>query len=645
MNKISKKHIGLFILIALLVVVTVLAIRPDGASAVSAPTVHVQFGDDQDHSPDVPEDCYQHVNPPSGPGPSATDNEDPDCLRVKITNPADAVFTEDFRFCLRHSSGTRICTLYASQIGSTPSYSQMVSAQNNGTLDGTVTAEIETRPSSGVSFRNVSVAVSLAYQEDNGPCTASGGIYWASQGSTSGWAYSPRDNDPGCFQVGLFTSPVPSYDADYISTTLPVEPQVVNPNTSYSGTITMKNTGNVAGDWPSDRIVSHSNPACQQDPIAHPSTCVDTVTYTSTIAKLMPTEQSSIVAVPADGLTYTRTATTTYASRRNRICTEFGKASEDQHFNIFEIFINKALARSDCTFWEYTFEWETVSQTGTPNVPANTEEEFNITITTPAAPGTYHLKYKMVNGPGAWFGDEVDLIFVVRPTDGLYGTLAGPHCVIPAGGNSCNTTITWSVENNPPPVPAGSTSRVTSSYPSASYPIGTGHSGSAQVSIPYPSRDFYLYNSSQPEPPLAYRTINATCAEGSTWNGSICYSIGGGVNGNGTASLSIYDVEDINGGWGQCSVSCGGGLQYCDNPAPSGNGAPCPGGPSPRACNTQACTTGGGVCAPTHYICTRGTPGSQVNGTSSWTWTCTDGTPPVSTACSELKKKPIFIEN
>ena len=49
--------------------------------------------------------------------------------------------------------------------------------------------------------------------------------------------------------------------------------------------------------------------------------------------------------------------------------------------------------------------------------------------------------------------------------------------------------------------------------------------------------------------------------------------------------------------WGPCSVSCGGGVQSgtrsCDNPAPSCNGAMCPGdNQSEQPCNTQPCDDG-----------------------------------------------------
>ena len=62
----------------------------------------------------------------------------------------------------------------------------------------------------------------------------------------------------------------------------------------------------------------------------------------------------------------------------------------------------------------------------------------------------------------------------------------------------------------------------------------------------------------------------------------------------------IFISEVVNGGWGtwgsfgRCSKTCGGGhktrTRRCDNPAPSTNGANCPGSTSQSVkCNTKTC--------------------------------------------------------
>jgi hypothetical protein len=95
------------------------------------------------------------------------------------------------------------------------------------------------------------------------------------------------------------------------------------------------------------------------------------------------------------------------------------------------------------------------------------------------------------------------------------GTLsASPtSCTIAANASSCNTTLTWST-NNPQ-----NTSTVTSSYPVANTTVASGNSGNNNASVPYASRDFYLYNGGVL---LAQSTVTSSCISGSAWNGSMC---------------------------------------------------------------------------------------------------------------------------
>ena len=67
---------------------------------------------------------------------------------------------------------------------------------------------------------------------------------------------------------------------------------------------------------------------------------------------------------------------------------------------------------------------------------------------------------------------------------------------------------------------------------------------------------------------------------------------------SGNACPADESLEDVDGGWsewGECSLECGGGVQYraCTNPPPSGpNGADCQ-GETEQACNTQGCPVAG----------------------------------------------------
>ncbi len=142
----------------------------------------------------------------------------------------------------------------------------------------------------------------------------------------------------------------------------------------------------------------------------------------------------------------------------------------------------------------------------------------------------------------------------------MSGSLTVPSCSIPLGSSSCNVTISWSTTN---PV---ATSAVTSSYPSAGTTVATGNSGSKSVSIPYNSRDFYLYNNGVY---LDSGTASATCASG-IFSGGVCtpapvdgtcsspqthYLCASGSSVNNVNGVTAW-TWDCNGSYGGSNVSC-----------------------------------------------------------------------------------------
>lgn len=152
-------------------------------------------------------------------------------------------------------------------------------------------------------------------------------------------------------------------------------------------------------------------------------------------------------------------------------------------------------------------------------------------------------------------------------TIGVSGTLSVPNCTIASGASSCTSTATWSVSNSP----SGSNTAVTSSYPNANTQVGTGNSGNVSVTIPYNSRSFYLYNSSQTQP-LDQDTASATCTSGTTWDGAKC-------------APTVVSVD--------------------------------------------------GVCAGDHYICSAGTSTNNQAYSSEYTWNCVGTNGGATVSCSE----------
>ncbi len=203
----------------------------------------------------------------------------------------------------------------------------------------------------------------------------------------------------------------------------------------------------------------------------------------------------------------------------------------------------------------------------------------------------------------------------------MSGTLtpAASSCVIASGTNSCNINFSWTTTN--PVATSAVTSDTTNAGVVASNTnVANGNSGGPTAfTIPYPGRNFYLYNNGVllDQRSSSSNPITTICASGSGWDGTKC-------------------ATSVNGGWGAwsgCSASCGGGTQTraCNNPAPLNGGSVCSGATS-QSCNPQACAPG--VCpngASNSPLCTINSGGSCINGTIN---------PPDCT-----KKKPIFIEN
>ncbi len=107
---------------------------------------------------------------------------------------------------------------------------------------------------------------------------------------------------------------------------------------------------------------------------------------------------------------------------------------------------------------------------------------------------------------------------VILPT----GTMSATACSILEDASSCNSTLSWSIDN-----PTGS-SAITSSIndagasaPNTEVVTGIAVTGSHSVVVPYNSRAFYLYNQGSPNA-LSQIIVNVDCATGTYWNDTKC---------------------------------------------------------------------------------------------------------------------------
>lgn len=154
-------------------------------------------------------------------------------------------------------------------------------------------------------------------------------------------------------------------------------------------------------------------------------------------------------------------------------------------------------------------------------------------------------------------------------------------------------------------------------------------------------------------------TITLSCAKGSTWRtttsscvadvaiGSFYPTASNVTSGTGT-NLNWSGVT--GGGFVTCTITPGplSATPYASGNRPTGNltvsttyTLTCGNNVGPNATKSTSVTVNGallnGVCAAAHYACTSGSSTNNVDGASSWTWTCAGANSGASPSCSEAK--------
>ena len=131
-------------------------------------------------------------------------------------------------------------------------------------------------------------------------------------------------------------------------------------------------------------------------------------------------------------------------------------------------------------------------------------------------------------------------------------------------------------------------------------------------------------------------------------NGTQTYTITTNAANGGTACPATNGATQtcgVTGGWSgwspaSCPSACGQSAstqtRTCTSPAPSGGGATCSGSSTNNCPATSACPVNGS-CSGTHYSCNSGTSSNNVNGTSSYTWSCVGSNGGGTALCSENK--------
>jgi uncharacterized repeat protein (TIGR01451 family) len=159
-----------------------------------------------------------------------------------------------------------------------------------------------------------------------------------------------------------------------------------------------------------------------------------------------------------------------------------------------------------------TLSWSTSNCTAiviTPNIgnqnPSGSEVVYPTTNT------TYTLKAYSSSGTLSDTDTaNVNVSTISNMTGNLIPTFSS--CQIAQGNSGCAIPFTW-ITNNPESV---------SSITHNGSTVASGNSGSQSFGISYGSQTYYLYNNSKL---LDTKTVSASCASGTSWNGSYCAPI------------------------------------------------------------------------------------------------------------------------
>lgn len=498
-------------------------------STETSPNVELLMVDTGESSPNLPSRC-DTASQVFGWGTwvrDNIDNDNADCAKIRITNPA-ARYSDDFRLCFSLGNGwdeTARCTAWASEGGGTiPTRTSTYDA-----AIGYMQSWVETRPlGGGGHLENVRVGIQWFELSDGSACGATGGMKWASETQPeSTWTYGgSQDNDPGCARIAIEASYVAPYDADFegqnVPGTLDAATTYTLPNNFQ---ILMRNTGRT---WTSETVVSQDGDCdsyeagededTDGDGDEDPNICEYTKVVTSPNIKLerIDSEPFTFTGGTPTRLSYERTITVMHRSEYVEFC-EWQPGSggggggggggdptlEPPITKILDFFgVETAHAApilpidpegGDPVCIPFS-EWvEVVTQTPGTAIVTPAIGEFPLAFTTPAQPGTYNLRFRMVKTDGqapgtdaqGFFGEEAVVpITIGNAAQGVGLTCSTQELTVQAGQTASFIVsaasqggFAGSVQVTPTGMPAGATS------PGATLTVTTSTPGSGIVPI------------------------------------------------------------------------------------------------------------------------------------------------------------------
>lgn len=107
------------------------------------------------------------------------------------------------------------------------------------------------------------------------------------------------------------------------------------------------------------------------------------------------------------------------------------------------------------------------------------------------------------------------VLVTVSSTPPPTGTISATDCTIVGGASTCNSSVSWSTSN----LSLGSTTEVTRNNPSGTHVSWATSATNLSNTVNYGVSTYFLYNDAVQ---LAQASMTASCASGTSWNGSTC---------------------------------------------------------------------------------------------------------------------------
>lgn len=163
--------------------------------------------------------------------------------------------------------------------------------------------------------------------------------------------------------------------------------------------------------------------------------------------------------------------------------------------------------------------------------------------------GSYVFRITCVKSSATPSSVSATALVVVSSAPTPTGSLTASSCTIASGASSCTNTVSWTTAD----LTANPTSITRNTGSPSSFTPSPLSGGSQSTTLGYGSTEFYLYHNSVL---LAQATAVASCADGSSWNGSSCQA----VVITPSVSLSVAPASIFSGGsatlsWTSSNVS------------------------------------------------------------------------------------------